>query len=381
LNPDDVVDFQQDSTARAAEIEIDSFIEGIGPTGVAEVSLYRMKPNGRQIFIVTGPPGQFSEMYVQNTYGGGDYLVRGKIDGKWFRSRTFSVEGPPVSTSPAHASNADTEIERLKLQIQQQQMTMEQDRAASMQRNHELQLALIQNLQHTNGGGNTHNMSIADMVAAVKNLNDLGGQDAIDKAIDRVFNLASKVQQLTNPQAAGGADEGWWGWAKPVVQEAGKQLLPRVLPFLNAPAQAQPAAPPAPPPAVVPQGALAAAPPMADTVADAANGVRPPQEPSMTEEQVYIGQKKEALAFALMMARANRQPEVWADMAIEQIETANNPVTARFISEIVNAEKFDVWFAELEKLDPTVISQRPWFEAFFQCIKDTLAAKETEEDK
>jgi len=90
---------------------------------------------------------------------------------------------------------------------------------------------------------------------------------------------------------------------------------------------------------------------------------------------LYKAQKHEALSFALMMARANRHPEIWADMAIEQIETSNNPVTARFVSEIMNAPNFDTWFKDLETIEPTVVTQRPWFDVFFQCVRDTLKSQ------
>jgi hypothetical protein len=98
----------------------------------------------------------------------------------------------------------------------------------------------------------------------------------------------------------------------------------------------------------------------------------------MSEDQIqaaYLEQKREALAFALTMARLNRHPEVWADFALEQVETSNNPVTARFLQEIMRAEHFNGWFADLEKIEPAVITQRAWFEVFFQVIRDTLSTK------
>jgi hypothetical protein len=275
----------------------------------------------------------------------------------------FSVEGPtvlPPTNGNGHSS--DPELERLRLVIQEQQVRMEADRQTAMQRSHEMQMALIQSLQNHSGGA-APQMTIADMVAAVKNLNDMGGQDQIDKAIDRVFNLAGKVQQLTNPGAST-EDEGWWGWTKPVLQEAGKQLLPKVIPFLNN------APPPMPPgPTVQPT------PPAVPQIQE--NASVSPQQPNgeIDQEALYLAQKREALAFALAMARLNRSPEMWADMAVEQVETSNNPVTARFLAECMKAENFNAWFADLEKLEPTVITQRGWFESFFQAVRDVLNAK------
>lgn len=98
----------------------------------------------------------------------------------------------------------------------------------------------------------------------------------------------------------------------------------------------------------------------------------------MSDEQAqaaYLAQKRDALLFALSMARMNRPAEVWVDLAIEQVETSGNPIMSRFMDEILKAETFDVWFAELQKLEPSVITQRGWFEVFFQAMRDSLNAK------
>jgi len=372
------VDTIQTETERAAEVELLDFLDGLGPAGVSEVALYRLLPTGKQRFIVSGPPNLFSEAYVQQTYGGGDYMVRAKLNGRWYRSKNFSVEGPNLGASAApNGHSNEAELERLRLQIAEQQIRMEAERAAALQRSHELQLALIQHPPASGGG----QMSIADMVAAVKNLNDMGQQGQIDAAIERVFSLASKVQQLTGGgnQGGGNGESSWWDWAKPVVQEAGKQLLPRVLPFLGnaAPAQTPPVPAAQPLPASLPSVSPTGQTHMGTPEQTGPSQTTPPpsMNPELDAEAVYRAQKHEALTFALMMARGNRQPEIWADMAIEQIETSNNPVTARFVSEIMNAPNFDTWFKDLETIEPTVITQRPWFDIFYQCVRDTLKSQ------
>jgi len=379
LTPDDV-EIEESEVERSAELEVLDFLDGLGPQGISEVSLYRVFPNGRQKFICSGPPSQFSELYVQTTYGGGDYLVRAKLNGKWYRSKSFSVENPGV-TWQANGGNGnghsnESEIERLRLQIQEQQIRMDAERAASLQRAHEFQLALIQH----GGGGGAPQMTIADMVSAVKNLNDMGGQDQIDKAIERIFSLATKVQQLQGGGASSGDGGGWWDWAKPIVGEAGKQLLPRLVPFFgNAQQPGPPTAPPAAAPATVPPGLPEPSVSQATTAMGGTGDTAP--QPTMTEEQneaAYQAQKREALGFAIAMARMQRDPSVWGTFAVEQIETHGNPVTTRFVQEIVKAEKFDIWFAELEKMEPSVITQRGWFSEFFDCIREIVNQKEAE---
>src|SRR5215475_3468192 len=98
------------------ELELADFLDGLGPQGVSEVSLYRILPSGKQRFITGGPPSQFSEQYVQAQFGDGDYLARAKLNGRWYKSKSFSVEAAPgtVAAFPPVMLNHDAELERLK---------------------------------------------------------------------------------------------------------------------------------------------------------------------------------------------------------------------------------------------------------------------------
>src|SRR5262245_2576660 len=123
------------------EVELSDFLDGLGPQGISEVSVYRILPSGKQRFITSGPPTQFSEQYVQAQFGEGDYLARAKLNGRWYKSKSFSVEAAPgtVAAMPVIPNN-DAELGRLKAQIEAQRVEMERDRQAREQRNHELQL-------------------------------------------------------------------------------------------------------------------------------------------------------------------------------------------------------------------------------------------------
>jgi pyruvate/2-oxoglutarate dehydrogenase complex dihydrolipoamide acyltransferase (E2) component len=199
----------------------------------------------------------------------------------------------------------------------------------------------------------------------------MSGQNQVDKAVERIFSMAQKVQQLTNPQA-GGEGGGWLDWLKPVAAQVGTTLAPRILPFLQPPGQAA-IITPAPSPAV----AIAAPPqPSPEPVPPAAP---PSSEPTPEQQAAQFAQaKREALAFTLGMARLNRPAEIWADFTIEQTETTSNPILARFLQEITAAENFDKWFTELQQIDPGIITQRQWFEVYFLTIRDTLTAKASE---
>src|SRR5262249_3602563 len=125
----------EDLGATPEELELSDFIDGLGPQGISEVSLYRLLPTGKQRFITSGPPAQFSEQYVQAQFGEGDYLARAKLNGYWYKSKSFSVDAAPGSVVATPAVNHDGELERLKAQIESKRLEMERDRQAREQRN------------------------------------------------------------------------------------------------------------------------------------------------------------------------------------------------------------------------------------------------------
>src|SRR5262249_15359961 len=114
------------------EVELSDFLDGLGPHGISEVSLYRLLPSGKQRFITSGPPSQFSEQYVQAQFGEGDYLARAKLNGRWYKSKSFSVEAAPGAgvVVPSVIPNHDAELARLKAQIDSQRLELERDRQA-----------------------------------------------------------------------------------------------------------------------------------------------------------------------------------------------------------------------------------------------------------
>ena len=89
---------------RQREEWLDEFLDGLEAQGISQVWLYRVLPTGEYKFVTSGgPPSKFSEQYVQVTYGGGDYMVRSKLNGRWFRSKSFSVEAPRTSLKRSYA--------------------------------------------------------------------------------------------------------------------------------------------------------------------------------------------------------------------------------------------------------------------------------------
>jgi hypothetical protein len=175
---DDPPETQQEVSP--ADVELADFLDGLGPAGITEVKLSRIERTGKQLFLTSGSPSQFSELYVQVTFGAGDYMVRAYKDGKWQGSKNFSVGSAPggsvTSANGSHESELeraklDLETQRLRLQEQQQKMDtdrleLERARRENDQRNHELMIEVLK-------GRGAESSSIGDLVGAVKNMHDM----------------------------------------------------------------------------------------------------------------------------------------------------------------------------------------------------------------
>src|SRR5215831_14052254 len=197
------------------EVELSDFLDGLGPQGISEVSLYRILPSGKQRFITSGPPSQFSEQYVQAQFGDGDYLARAKLNGRWYKSKSFSVEAAPgtVAAIPTMVPNHDTELDRLKAQIESQRLGMERDRQAREQRNHELQLKM---LEAVNGRGGQAGPSLTELIAGVEALRNLAGNGGGLTGFKEVLEIADRINAL---RGDGKDEDSWLGLLKSVAPE------------------------------------------------------------------------------------------------------------------------------------------------------------------
>src|SRR5262249_9875076 len=145
--------------------------------------------------------------------GDGDYLARVKLNGRWYKSKSFSVEAAP-GTITAVIPNHDGELERLKAQIESQRLEMERDRQAREQRNHELQLKMLEAL---GGRGNqAGGPSLTELIAGVEALRNLGGNGAGLTGIKEVLEIADQVNAL---RGNGKEEDSWLGILKSVAPE------------------------------------------------------------------------------------------------------------------------------------------------------------------
>jgi hypothetical protein len=203
----------EDIGATPEEVELSDFIDGLGPQGISEVSLYRLLPSGKQRFITSGPPAQFSEQYPQAQYGEGDYLAPAKLNGYWYKSKAFSVEAAPGTVTATPAVNHDAELERLKAQIESQRLEMEHDRQAREQRNHELQLKM---LEAVGGRSNQAGPSLTEHIASVEALRNLAGNGGGLTGFKEVLEIADRINAF---RSDGKEEDSWLRILKSVAPE------------------------------------------------------------------------------------------------------------------------------------------------------------------
>jgi hypothetical protein len=216
--------------ADAEQIELDTFLDAIGAEGSVKVKLYRLTPTGKQVFIQEGPPSIFSESSVQAEHGGGDYLLRSLLNGRWHRSKAFSV-APSLGTPavPVRHLSTDAELEHLKVQLEtqrvqleRQHVQMEADRKEREQRNHELMLKILENTRHETREG-YQGPTLPELIASVKDLRALSGEARAVSDFRETLSLLREASSLL-ANADGASD-----W-KAILAAAVAPILPSVIP-------------------------------------------------------------------------------------------------------------------------------------------------------
>ena len=161
-------------------------------------------------------------------------------------------------------------------------------------------------------------------------------------------------------------EDGILSFLKPIVPDLARVLLERGT--IPASAGGAPAG------ASAPASALPYSPAAGPTVHDPQVLTESGTTENVTEEQ-FEAVKKQALAYALSMARLGRSPTLYAEMTVETVDLQGDPVTARLIQEAVGAESFDAWFTSLQALEPALITQRDWFLEFFETLREAVATE------
>jgi hypothetical protein len=128
----------------------------------------------------------------------------------------------PGAAISAPVLNHDAELERLKAQIESQRLEMERDRQVREQRNHELQLKMLEAL---GGRGNQTGPSLTELIASVEALRNLAGNDGGLAGFKEVLEIADRINALRGDSKE---EDSWLGMLKsaaPGLAQAVTQIL------------------------------------------------------------------------------------------------------------------------------------------------------------
>src|SRR5262249_42645598 len=142
--------------------------------------------------------------------------ARAKLNGRWYKSKSFSVEAAPGSLPTALSivpNHNDAELERLKAQIESQRLEMERERQSREQRNHELQLKMLEAL---GGRGNQAGPSLTELISSVEALRNLAGNGGGLTGFKEALELADRINSLRGDSKE---EDSWLAVLKSVAPE------------------------------------------------------------------------------------------------------------------------------------------------------------------
>ena len=322
----------EDIGATPEEVELADFIDGLGPQGISEVSLYRLLPTGKQRFITSGPPAQFSEQYVQAQYGEGDYLARAKLNGYWYKSKAFSVEAVPGTVAASPKVSHDAELERLKALIESQRLEMERDRQAREQRNHELQLKMLEAL---GGRSNQAGPSLTELIASVEALRNLAGNTGAI-GFKEVLEIADRINSL---RGDGKEEDSWLGVLKSITPELA-QAVTQVLLARNVGTGGASSS------VLVPNRGIASVPESETKVSEVAGAPVMPVTPLPTAYDQVAGQLCGLLDRLQSQIRAGLDPAMTVETLLA-LEANNDPIAHLVLNAVEKSPTFESWLTWL----------------------------------
>lgn len=301
---------EKDTQIENAESDIENALKSV-PGGVTSVKLYRVLPQGgRPKFLTELSPEEFSETNVKEMYGGGSYKIRAqKSTGKWGVSM-FDIEGFPKKLKPSDIEE-DPDEEEEETPTSQPQQVVQQSSSFDA-------FAMMKMLQAAEDRGEARMMKMLELMRPQQQPPDVTKQ---------VFEIVEKIA----PMMAGG-DGGGSPWMMALTQF--KEPILKIVDSIQIALQR---------PSVVPSG-----PPPQVHAHVQPNPTQPPSEDDMLKLLI-----RQYLPVFVNAARSNGNPDIYADMILEQIPETMYPRLQQWLA--------GSWFQDIVAIEKNIEFQAGWW--------------------
>ena len=301
---------EKETQIENAESDIENALKSV-PGGVTTIKLYRVLPQGgRPKFLTELSPEEFSESNVKEMYGGGSYKIRAqKSNGKWGVSM-FDIEGFPKKLKPTDMEEDPDEEEEENPTPQPQQVVQQSNSFDAF--------AMMKMMQAAEDRGEARMMKMLELMRPQQQPPDVTKQ---------VFEIVEKIA----PMMAGG-DGGGSPWMMALTQF--KEPILKIVDSIQIALQRPSVAPSGPPPQV-----------------HAHVQPNPPQPPS--EEDMLKLLIRQYLPVFVNAARSNGNPDIYADMILEQIPESMYPRLQAWLA--------GNWFQDIVAIEKNIEFQAGWW--------------------
>lgn len=302
---------EKETQIENAESDIENALKSV-PGGVTTIKLYRVLPQGgRPKFLTELSPEEFSESNVKEMYGGGSYKIRAqKSNGKWGVSM-FDIEGYPKKLKPTDMEEDPDEEEDEPQPIPQPQQVVQQASQFDA-------FAMMKLFQAAEDRGEARMMKILELMRPQQQPPDVTKQ---------VFEIVEKIA----PMMAGG-DGGGSPWMMALTQF--KEPIMKIVDSIQIALQRPSVAPSGPPPQV--------------HAHVQPNPTQPPSEDDMLKLLI-----RQYLPVFVNAARSNGNPDIYADMILEQIPQNMYPKLEAWLE--------GNWFQDIVSIEKNIEFQAGWW--------------------
>lgn len=301
---------EKETQIENAESDIENALKSV-PGGVTSVKLYRVLPQGgRPKFLTELSPEEFSETNVKEMYGGGSYKIRAqKSNGKWGVSM-FDIEGFPKRLKPSDIEE-DPDEEEEETPTPQPQQVVQQSSSFDA-------FAMMKMMQAAEDRGEARMMKMLELMRPQQQPPDVTKQ---------VFEIVEKIA----PMMVGG-DGGGSPWMMALTQF--KEPILKIVDSIQIALQR---------PSVVPSG-----PPPQVHAHVQPNPAQPPSEDDMLKLLI-----RQYLPVFVNAARSNGNPDIYADMILEQIPENMYPRLQQWLE--------GSWFQDIVAIEKNIEFQAGWW--------------------